>query len=90
MKNKKVITFLSKNCEYCLKLENELKKEEIPYCVIDVCTEEGESIFENIVELTNSRMIPTIVVGPNLIVSQVSFNKIDEAVILIKKFLNQE
>lgn len=83
MNNVKV--FYTDTCPYCKKLMKGLDDLNISYNKVDVDTEDGEKEFLELYEITNSNNIPVIIIGNQVLVPEIAFNTIKDALILIKK-----
>jgi glutaredoxin len=59
----------------------------IEYDKIDVNTKEGEEFFVKIYKITKSEDIPIIIVGKQILVPNISFKTIDNAIEIIKKLI---
>lgn len=83
----KVKIYTISNCPYCTELKSILTEEGIEFIDIDVNLEENENEYNQIHEITKSDDVPIVKVGKQLLVPNVSFQSIREAVDLTKKFL---
>lgn len=79
-----VRVYTIESCPYCSTLKNKLEGKGIPFTEVDV--DENEEEFSKVRKITESDMLPTVIVGKNVLVPEVSFNKIDEAVDLVEQF----
>jgi glutaredoxin len=84
----KVTVYVINNCPYCKKLENLLSEANIDHETVNIDTEEGNKLFEPVHALTKSEMVPTIVVGEQILVPEIGFNTIDTAFQLIQMLLD--
>jgi glutaredoxin len=75
------------SCPYCNKIKKLLDDANIEYHEINGDSTENDDKFRALSKVTNSLNVPTIVVGKNILVPEISFNKIEEAFDLIKKLL---
>lgn len=71
-------------CPYCKKLMKGLDNLEITYEKIDVDSKKGEKKFLKVYEVSKSENIPTILVDNKILVPEITFNTIEEALNLIK------
>jgi glutaredoxin 3 len=74
-------------CPYCTELKEKLTENNIEFVDVNVYLEENRGEYDMIVEKTNSDEVPIVRVGKQLLVPNVSFNSINEAFDLTKKFL---
>jgi glutaredoxin len=74
-------------CPYCNTLKEYYIKENIEYKEVNVELKENEKEWKKISELSKSDMVPLIKVNKQLLVANVSFKTIEEAVEVTKKFL---
>lgn len=81
---KKIKIFYMENCPYCKKLMKGLDKLGITYEKIDVDSKEGEKKFLKVYEISKSENIPTILANNKILVPEITFNTIEEALKLIK------
>lgn len=82
---KKVKVYYMENCPYCRQLMDGLDELKIEYDSIDVDSEEGEQKFLKLYEVTKSENIPIVIVGKQVLVPEISFNTIEQALKLIQK-----
>ena len=76
------------NCPYCIELKNILTEEGISFIDIDVMLPENEQEYNVLHNIIKSDDVPVIKVGKQLLVPNVSFSSIRQAVDLTKKFLS--
>jgi glutaredoxin len=76
-----------KDCPYCTELKDLLTKEGIQFIDVDVNLPENEEEFNKILEVSKAEEVPIIKVGKQLLVPNVSFQSINEAAELTKRFL---
>jgi glutaredoxin len=74
----KVIVFTMKGCPWCQQLKEQFDEKGIEYEAKDV--DEYSTMYDNFVKITESDLLPAMLVGKNALVPQKSFNSIDEAV----------
>jgi glutaredoxin len=74
-------------CPYCDELKQIFKNEGIEFVNVDVNLPENEEEYNRIYEITKSDDVPIIKVGKRLLVPNVSYLSITEAVDLTKNFL---
>ena len=77
-------------CPYCNKLKLLLDNTNIKYDEINGDSPENDDKFRVLTKITNSLNVPTIIVGKNILVPEVSFIKIEEGFELIKRLLEQD
>ena len=82
-----VIIYTIPQCSYCNELKEILTKEGVAFTDVNVDLPENEAIYTKINELTKSDQVPIIRVKQQLLVPNVSFQSIQEAAELTKKFL---
>lgn len=75
------------NCPYCLELKEILTKEGIEFVDVNVMLPENEQEYNELFKITQSDDVPIVRVGKQLLVPNVSFQSIQEAADLTKKFL---
>lgn len=75
------------NCIHCNELKTLLQNNKIDYQEIDIDLSENEEEYLKIYRLTKSDEVPIIIVNKIVLVPNVSFKTIIEAVELIKKNL---
>jgi glutaredoxin len=76
-------------CPYCEEIKEKLTNENIEFLSVPVDKPENEAEYKAIHEITKSDDVPLIRVGKRLLVPHVSFLSIDEAVQLVKNFVNE-
>lgn len=76
-----------KNCIHCNELKSLLNNNNLEYQEIDVDLPENEEDYLKIHRLTKSDDVPIIIIDNMVLVPNVSFKTISEAVELIKKNL---
>lgn len=76
------------SCPYCTELKNLLINEGIEFVDVDVNLEENEKEYNKLVEITKSDDVPIVKVGKQLLVPNISFHTIQQALDLTKKFLS--
>ena len=76
------------NCPYCTELKELLTKEGVEFLDVDVNLIENEEEYNQISKITNSDDVPIVKIGKQLLVPNVSFSTIQEAVDLTKRFLD--
>jgi len=81
---KKIKIFHMETCPYCKKLMEGLDKLEIIYEKIDVDSKEGEKKFLKVYEVSKNENMPTILVNNKILIPEITFNTIEEALNLIK------
>lgn len=77
-------------CHYCNDLKALLTNEKIEFIDINVNLPENEKEYNELSKVSNSNDVPIIRVLNKLLVPNVSFKSIPEAVELTKKFLNNK
>ena len=75
-----------KTCPFCIELKEGLDKEGIQYEDRDIGTPKYEKEFNRISEVSKNEVIPLMIIGKQMFVPDVSFNSIEEAIDLAKKF----
>lgn len=75
------------NCVHCNELKTLLQNDNLEYQEIDVDLPENEEDYLKIYRLTKSDDVPIIIVNKMVLVPNISFKTIIEAVELIKKNL---
>ena len=81
-----MIVYSLKTCPYCTDLKEGLDKEGIKYEDRDVDNPKYNAEFEHISKLSGDDSIPVMVIGKEVFVPDISFNSIEEGIILAKKF----
>jgi glutaredoxin len=76
-----------KDCPYCTELKDLLTNEGIEFKDVDVNLPENEEEFNKIMEISKAEEVPIVKIGKQLLVPNISFKSIQEAVNLTKKFL---
>ena len=74
-------------CPYCNELKELLTKEGVEFTDVNVNLPENESEYNKLHEITKSDDVPIVKIGKQLLVPNVSFHTIKDAVELTKKFL---
>jgi glutaredoxin len=83
-----IIVFTMDGCPWCQKLKEMLDEKGISYEAKDV--DEYTAMYENFVKITQSDLLPAVLVGKNALVPQKSFNTIEQAVEVIEGFLEND
>ncbi|TXG84770.1 MAG: glutaredoxin [Spirochaetes bacterium] len=74
-------------CPYCTALKEIYTKEGIEYRDVNITLPENEEEWNQIAEVSKAEEVPVIKIGLQLLVPNVSFQSIEEAGHLTKKFL---
>lgn len=82
-----VVVYSIPQCPYCTELKEKLTENNIEFKDVNVFLTENNEEYSEIVKKTNSDEVPIVKVGNQLLVPNVSFNSINEACDLTKKFL---
>ena len=83
--SKKVLIFTMEGCPWCTKLKEQLDDAGIEYVARDV--DEYSTMYDKFVEITDSELLPALLIGKQALVPQKSFNTIDEAVSTVQDLL---
>ena len=83
--SKQVLVFTMEGCPWCVKLNEQLEEAGVDYVTIDV--DEYSTMYDKFVEITESEMLPALLIGKQALVPQKSFNTIDEAVDTVENLL---
>ena len=83
--SKKVLVFTMEGCPWCTKLKEQLDDAGIEYVARDV--NEYSTMYDKFVEITDSELLPALLIGKQALVPQKSFNTIDEAVSTVQDLL---
>jgi len=75
------------NCPYCREIKEGLKNLGIKYKEVNVDLDENIDEFEEIVEVTEVSTVPMIRIKNEVLVPDVSFKTINEAVNIIKELI---
>ena len=81
------IIFSMKGCPHCDNLKTQLKESNITFKEIDVDESKNEVLYESFSKKVESDYLPAIVIGKKAFLPERSFNKIDDAVVMIKEYL---
>jgi glutaredoxin len=73
-------------CPYCQELKEMLKNDNIEFIDVNVNLKEHRNEFQKIVSVCKCDDIPIVMVGKQLLVPNRSFRSIEECLLLIKKF----
>jgi len=74
-------------CPYCKELKEIYDTQGIKYRDVDISLEENVEEWNNISEISKAEEVPVIKVAKQLLVPNVSYQSITEAVEITKKFL---
>jgi glutaredoxin len=74
-------------CPYCKELKEILKKDGIQFIDVDIELPENQEEFNKVMEIAKADEVPIVIVGNQILVPNVSFQSIQEAAELTKKFL---
>jgi glutaredoxin len=75
------------NCPYCAEIKQKLTENNIKYSEINVELSENNKEYERIYKITESDMVPMVLVKNTILVPGVSFDSIDEAIENIKRLI---
>jgi glutaredoxin len=75
-------------CSYCEKIKEKLNEGNIEYRYIDIDLLENEQEATEVLNYAQSDRVPIIVVNSTILVPEKSFDTIDEAYDIIKRFIN--
>ena len=81
------IVFSMKGCPHCDNLKSQLKESNITFKEIDVDETENELLYESFSKKVESEYLPAIVIGKKAFLPERSFKKIDDAVVMVKEYL---
>ena len=81
------IIFSMKGCPHCDNLKSQLKESNITFKEIDVDESENEVLYESFSKKVESEYLPAIVIGKKAFLPERSFKKIDDAVVMVKEYL---
>ena len=82
------IIFSMKGCPHCDNLKTQLKESNITFKEIDVDEKpENELLYESFSKKVESEYLPAIVIGKKAFLPERSFKKIDDAVVMVKEYL---
>lgn len=77
-------------CPYCQELKQLLTTNNVYFDYIDIENEKYKEEVEKIMEIGKTDSVPIVLVNKVILSPEVSFNSIEEAFKLIKKFLNEQ
>lgn len=77
-----------KNCPYCDELKELLTKENIPFMDIDINLPENIKEFDKINEIAKTDSVPVVFLKKQILVPEISFKTIKQAILVIKNILN--
>lgn len=77
-----------KECPFCKELKDLYIKNNIPFKEIDVDLPENEEEFNKVNSIAKSEYLPIVLVKKQILVPNKSFQNMQEAYELTKKFLN--
>ena len=77
-------------CPFCSELKERFDKENLDYIYIDINLDENESEVKKVMEIGKTDSVPIVLVNKIILSPEVSFNSIEEAFELTKKFLSGE
>lgn len=85
----RIKVYYMEHCPYCTELMDGLDGLGFEYEKIDVDSKDGEKKFLKLYKVTHSENIPIIIIDNQVLVPEISFNTINEAISLIEKlYLN--
>lgn len=87
--NKKIRLYTIPNCKYCVEMKEGLKKRNIQFTEIDVSLSKNDKEFKDVVKISKTESVPTVIVGKNLLAPDVNFWSIEQGLGLIEKILNE-
>jgi glutaredoxin len=77
-------------CPYCQELKEKFDSDNLDYIYVDIDLKENEAETKKVMEIAKTDSVPIILVNKVLLSPEVSFNSIEEAFDLTKKFLSEE
>lgn len=77
-------------CPYCAQLKGLLQDAGVNFTDINIELNENKAEFNKISEISKCDEVPIIVVGTQILIPDVSFRSIPEAVILTLKLFNEQ
>jgi glutaredoxin len=86
----KVNVYTIPNCGFCVKMKDGLKERGIEFTEVDVSLEENDDIFKQVVEISGTESVPTVIVGTNLIAPDVNFYSIEQGLDLVEHIMENE
>lgn len=86
----KVIVYSIPNCPFCKTLKDNLTERNIEFKDVDVSLPEHEKEFDEIMKVSGTDSVPTVIVGKNLLAPDVNFHTIDQATELVEYILENE
>lgn len=76
-------------CPYCQELKEKFDSDNLDYIYVDIDLKENEAETKKVMEIAKTDSVPIILVNKVLLSPEVSFNSIEEAFTLTKKFLSE-
>ncbi len=74
-------------CSYCEEIKTKLSKGDIEYQYVDIDSPDNQDEVFKVFNIAQSDRVPVILVGDTILVPEKSFDTIDEAYDIIKRFI---
>lgn len=86
----KVRVYSIPKCKFCTQMKDGLKEKNIEFEDIDVSLPENDKEFNEVVKISKTESVPTVIVGKNLLAPDVNFWSIEEGLNLVEYILENE
>ncbi len=83
----KIRLYTIDSCPFCIELKEMLKKDNLEFTEVNVHLPENEAEYKKLHEFTRCDDVPMVKVGNQILIPNTSFQTIQEAYELTKKFL---
>ena len=87
---REVYVYSIPNCPYCYDMKKGLLDKGINYTEIDVSLDKYEDEFDEVVKITGTDAVPTVLVDKLLLAPDVNFWSIEQGISLIEKLINED
>lgn len=81
--------YTTESCGFCKQIKELLTKDGVEFTEVNVNLDENVAEYTKIVEATDSDMVPMIRIGNEVLVPNVSFKSIEEAVKITKELITK-
>lgn len=81
--------YTTESCRFCKQIKELLTKDGVEFTEVNVNLDENVAEYTKIVEATDSDMVPMIRIGNEVLVPNVSFKSIEEAVKITKELITK-
>ena len=88
MEKMKIRLYSIPNCKFCVEMKDGLIKMGLDFKEIDVSLPDNEKEFEEVIGISKTESVPTLIVGRYLLAPELNFWTITEGLKMVTEILN--